>query len=43
MLIKCPECNGTVSDSAKICPHCGFGIEEWKWMMPDVDDRDRDW
>lgn len=25
-LIKCPECSGQVSDKAKNCPHCGFGI-----------------
>ena len=23
MLIKCYECDNTVSDKAKICPHCG--------------------
>lgn len=27
-LIKCSECNGTVSDKAKICPHCGFPISD---------------
>ena len=26
MLIKCPECKSKVSDSAKICPKCGFAI-----------------
>lgn len=25
-LTVCPECNGTVSDRATICPHCGFPI-----------------
>lgn len=25
-LIKCPECNGTVSDKASSCPHCGCPI-----------------
>lgn len=25
-LIDCPECNRKVSDSAEICPNCGFGI-----------------
>ena len=25
-LIKCPECNGKVSDTAKTCPHCGFDL-----------------
>lgn len=25
-LIKCPECECTVSDKAEICPHCGFSI-----------------
>ena len=27
-LIKCPECGNNVSTSAKICPHCGFPLEE---------------
>ena len=26
-LIKCPECNGDVSDKAATCPHCGYGFE----------------
>jgi DNA-directed RNA polymerase subunit RPC12/RpoP len=25
-LIKCPECNQTVSNQAVACPHCGYGI-----------------
>ncbi len=36
-LKKCPECNGSVSSSAKTCPHCGHpmtfgrrGIEDAK-------------
>lgn len=24
MLIKCPECNQRVSDTADSCPHCGY-------------------
>lgn len=28
-LIKCPECGKTVSDSAKACPECGFGVAEY--------------
>lgn len=29
-LIECPECGRkNVSDSAKACPECGFGIEEY--------------
>lgn len=27
-VIKCPECNGTVSDQAEKCPHCGYPISE---------------
>ncbi len=27
-LIKCKECNKDVSDTAKICPHCGFDLEQ---------------
>lgn len=26
MLIKCPECNQTVSDKAEVCPHCGIRL-----------------
>lgn len=25
-LITCPECSGTVSDKAPMCPHCGFPL-----------------
>ncbi len=25
-LMVCPECKGTVSDKATLCPHCGFPI-----------------
>ena len=28
-LMKCPECDGKVSDQAYTCPHCGFPIEEY--------------
>ena len=27
-LIKCPECAGTVSDRAPMCPHCGFPMKQ---------------
>lgn len=27
-LIKCPECGKEVSDSAKVCPNCGYPIAE---------------
>lgn len=26
-MIKCPECNGDVSDKAVTCPHCGYPIK----------------
>ena len=26
-LIQCPECQNDVSDSAKVCPHCGYKIK----------------
>lgn len=25
-LISCPECNNEVSDKARNCPHCGYGL-----------------
>ena len=27
-LIKCPECEGQVSDKAYACPHCGYPIKD---------------
>ena len=27
-LVKCPECGGTVSSFAKVCPHCGRPMDE---------------
>ena len=30
MLIKCPECNLQVSDSAVMCPHCGYVLNNKK-------------
>lgn len=29
MLIQCPECNQTVSDTAEVCPHCGMSIKKF--------------
>lgn len=28
-LIRCPECNHEVSDSAEICPNCGYRIKKY--------------
>lgn len=28
-LIKCPECNTAVSNTAKTCPHCGYNIKKY--------------
>lgn len=27
-LIKCPECNAVISNTAKTCPHCGYNIKK---------------
>lgn len=27
-LIKCPECNGQVSDKAEVCIHCGYPLKK---------------
>jgi uncharacterized membrane protein YvbJ len=27
-IIKCPECNKEVSDTAKVCPHCGYKVRK---------------
>ncbi len=29
-LINCPECGKQVSDSAKMCPHCGYELFDYK-------------
>ena len=29
-LIRCPECNHDVSDTAAACPNCGYAISEMK-------------
>lgn len=31
-LIKCPECNNDISDSAKTCPHCGYMISKARFL-----------
>ena len=33
-IIQCPECNGNVSTSAEVCPHCGFPLA--KKMKPET-------
>lgn len=37
-LINCPECGKEISDSTKICPHCGYKLKNKsdgkKWMIP---------
>ena len=30
MLVKCPECNAEVSDTALKCPHCGKQLRKLK-------------
>ncbi len=29
-MVKCPECNGDISDKAVTCPHCGFPLKTEK-------------
>lgn len=26
MLVKCTECGQEISDSARVCPHCGYSL-----------------
>lgn len=37
-LINCPECGKEISDSTKICPHCGYKLknksDSKKWIIP---------
>lgn len=37
-LIKCPECGKDVSDTAKMCPHCGYKIKISKSILLLLDD-----
>lgn len=34
MIIKCQECNGNVSDTAKLCPHCGYTFNPVEVVSP---------
>ena len=39
MLIKCPECDKSISDKANVCPNCGFPILSKENIVEDkVDD-----
>lgn len=29
-LATCPECRGSVSDQAQVCPHCGYPLRPWR-------------
>lgn len=41
-LIPCPECDESVSDRARACPHCGFPVaEEISKLLTDVTGSDR--
>lgn len=37
-LIKCPECNGTVSSKASACPHCGWIVTNNLPVQPSPQD-----
>lgn len=32
-LIKCPECNKKISDTAKSCPNCGYKIKRKEYIV----------
>ncbi|QKS70137.1 zinc ribbon domain-containing protein [Paenalkalicoccus suaedae] len=35
-LISCPECDRSISDHAKACPHCGYPLRESRTPHPSV-------
>lgn len=35
-LIRCPRCDGKVSDKAQACPHCGYGLADRLAAAPGV-------
>ena len=39
-LVRCPDCNGTVSDNAPACPHCGCGLYTKAQQIADKRERD---
>ena len=38
-LINCPECNKDVSDSAAVCPHCGFAVAKFVFEKEEEEKR----
>jgi len=32
-LIKCPECNKSISSKAETCPHCGYILEKSSFIL----------
>lgn len=34
-LINCPECNKEISDTVKVCSHCGYSFEENTQQSPE--------
>lgn len=32
MIVKCFECGGRISDTARICPHCGYKGAYGRWL-----------
>ena len=37
-LISCPECGKEISDRAKVCPNCGYPIEEYVQELKEKDE-----
>lgn len=35
-LIRCNECGGKISDSAKVCPHCGKEVDLEECIMDEA-------
>lgn len=35
-LVKCPECNGEISDTAVACPHCGYALIDERTVILEI-------
>ena len=42
-LVRCPECDSTISDNARTCPRCGCGLITKAQQIADRNQQIADW